>query len=92
MTDVLFVTGVLALAGVGLFVVIRATIAHFDKKASEAKPECRHEWEPWSEPKEVDVKSKDYGFYQSGVTEKEYKGKFQERVCSKCNVYDRRWA
>lgn len=60
------------------------------------KPDCIHEWEPWSEPKDCDVKesAKPYSSFGERVaaTEKTFVGKFQDRVCSKCNIYGRRWA
>jgi hypothetical protein len=48
-------------AGVGVLTVVAATIQHFERKTrvkDAAPPECVHEWEPWSEPKDTNVKTK----------------------------------
>lgn len=72
---------------------IRDAWSRVAKNADTPKP-CKHEWEPWSDKQEVEVKQADFGGAYSllKISEKEYKGVFQDRVCSKCNIYERRWA
>lgn len=93
---------VIALAGLGVLALwgrFREWLEEQPRfrKDKDAEPVgCVHTWEPWSEPKEVDVKQDKTTFGSYGVgastTASEFVGMFQERVCSECNIYERRWA
>ncbi len=92
---------VFAIIGVGYAVALTGEWLRdqprFQKPDAKPEPECKHEWEPWSEPKDDNIKRtvSHFGYIGSsgGTTESgEYIGKFQDRVCSKCNIYERRWA
>lgn len=96
MGDVLASIGIVALALIGFSVVLRAVWDHFEAEKRKAVAGCKHEWEPWAEPKDVDVKETETAYYDSigwkrNSVAKEFVGKFQDRVCSKCNIYERRW-
>lgn len=91
--DAILAATLAVFAGVGMLTVMVAIARRFERKGavSSKKPECEHAWEPWSDPKDVEVKEASY-FGLGQTTAKTFVGKYQERVCSACNLYERRWA
>ncbi len=82
-----------AILGVVFLIVTFTELAALRKRLSKG---CEHTWEPWGEPKEVGVEERrEYRSPYLGdvnrTTESKFTGKSQERVCSKCNQYERRW-
>lgn len=100
MTDAILALALGALSLVGVVTVGRAIARYFFEPSVATYPpkppvECVHEWEPWSEPRETAVKTSRTYFDMSGArteTVDDSMKKIQERVCAKCNIYERRWA
>lgn len=92
------VLGLSTVGFVALVRIVREWLQEQPRFQHDAKPEpeCSHEWEPWSEPKDCDVEEttrQRYSYSEAAtVVAKKFVGKFQERVCAKCNIYGRRWA
>jgi hypothetical protein len=80
------------LAGLAIIAAIKACNK---AEVQPASKEHAHSWEPWSEPKDAEIRSWHRPYYAMAlnpeVEVKEYVAKYQERVCAECNEYARRW-
>lgn len=70
--------------GAVLLVLLFKRIETYRETTACARTE--HPWEPWSEPEDCGVKQ-----CVPGGEPKEWNGKTQTRLCSKCNILERRW-